>query len=105
MFLRQVPATRPHEKRGCFLVEPILLAFGTGEADGATYGIAQVHLAIDQVAPGGRGPILKISHENIRAGIEGVDDHLAIDWTSDFGSAVLQVGGDGGYAPLTLANG
>ena len=105
MFLRQVPSARAHEQRSRLLVELVLLAFGAGEADLAPHRIAQVHLAIDHVAPGGRGRILKIGHEDIGAGIERVDHHLAIDRAGNLDAAVLEIGRNGRDAPLTLANG
>ncbi len=104
MFLRQMPAAWPHEQGSRLIVQPVLLAFWTDEADLAPHRIAQVHLAIDYVAPGGRGRVLKIGHKDIGAGIKRVDDHLAIDRPGNLNPAVLEIGRNRSDTPLTPAN-
>ena len=49
MSLVQVPATRPDEKGRNLIVQPVLLAFGTGEVDAPFDGVDQVDLALDEV--------------------------------------------------------
>ena len=54
--------------------------------------------------PGGRIGVLEIGHEDVGAGVQRVDDHLAVDGAGDFDAAVEKVGGDGRHAPFTIAD-
>ena len=74
------------------------------EFNGPGDGIAQVDLAFDQVVPGRRGRILEIGHEHIRAGIERVDDHLAVDRPGDFHAAIAQRLRDFSDTPIRFAD-
>lgn len=104
--LGEVPAARPHEERRGAVAEPVLppsrrVAVG----DRAGNRVAQVHLPAHQVLPRRRQRVLEVSlaptitttsrsrhvkiltdgapelcaayHEDLGAGVEGVDDHLA----------------------------
>jgi hypothetical protein len=46
-------------------------------ADGAADRVTRADLALDRVLPGGGVGVLKVGHENFRAGVQGVDDRLA----------------------------
>ena len=52
-------------------------------------------LAVDDVAPGRRGGVLQIGHEDLGPGVEGVDDHLAIAGSSDLDPAIEEIAGGG----------
>ena len=56
--------------------------------------VAQVDLALDQVLPGRRVGVLEVGHEDLGAGVERVDDHLAVDRAGDLDPAILQIGGN-----------
>ena len=103
--LFEVPAARADEEdRG--RVDEFVTLFGRRVfvGDGAADCVAQVELAIDEVVPGGRGGVLEVSHEDLGAGVERVDDHLSIDGAGDLDAAVEQVGGERGDGPLGVAN-
>ena len=104
MLLGKMPAAGAHEQRGRLLVQLVGLALGTCERDRAPHGVAQVDVAIEQVFPGGRRGVLEVGHEHLRARIEGVDDHLAVDGPGDLGPAVEKVGGRGGHFPGALTD-
>ena len=103
--LFEVPAAGADEEDGGRVVEFVTLFGGrVFEGDGAADGVAQVELAVEQVVPGGRGGVLEVGHEDLGAGVEGVDDHLAVDGAGDLDAAVEQVGGDGRDGPLGVAD-
>ena len=61
-------------------------------------------MAFDVVSPRRRIRVFEIGHEDVRAGIERIDDHLAIDGAGDLDAAVLEVTRDRRDAPVALAN-
>src|SRR5204862_2540889 len=67
---------------------PILLPFRTREIDRTVHSVAKIHLAFEIVLPSRGIGVLKVSHENVGAGIQRVDDHLAVNRPSDFDAAV-----------------
>jgi hypothetical protein len=79
--------------------------FGIFEGDGSADGVAEVDLAFDEVVPGGRGGVLEVGHEDLGAGVERVDDHLAVDGAGDLDAAVEQVGGERRDGPFGVADG
>jgi hypothetical protein len=93
VLLEQVPAARPHEQRRDLSFRRYSLALGRGEADGPGDGVAQVDLALDEVVPGRGHRVLEVRHEDPRAGVQGVDDHLAVDRPGDLDAAVRRSAG------------
>ena len=90
-----MPAARPHDQhRGLVGRAGSACRFRIGEADLAGPAVLQVDLAFDVVRPGRRIGILEIRHEDVGAGIERVDDHLAVDRAGDLDAAVMQIGWD-----------
>ena len=102
VLFHQVPAARADHQDGRGLAHFVELSLGAGVGDGAAHGIAQVDLSLDDVAPGGRVGIFEIGHEDVGAGIERVDDHLAVDRAGDFDAAVQKVGWDRGHLPVAI---
>ena len=101
--LGQVPAARPDEEDGRVVAEPVGLLAGI-ELDRALDRVGQVGLAVEVVAPRRRVRVLEVGHEAAGAGVERVDDHLAVDRPGDLDAPVLQVGGHGRDAPVALAH-
>lgn len=134
--LGEVPAARPHEERRGAVAEPVLppsrrVAVG----DRAGNRVAQVHLPAHQVLPRRRQRVLEVSlaptitttsrsrhvkiltdgapelcaayHEDLGAGVEGVDDHLArLGGAGDLDGAVGDGRRHGGARPAAcLADG
>ena len=66
--------------------------------------VLQVGLALDHVGENGRGRVLEIGHEDLGAGIERIDDHLAIDRAGDLDPPVEKVGRDLGDGPVAVAD-
>jgi hypothetical protein len=54
-------------------------------------GVAQIDLALDDVAPGGRQRVLEVGHEDVGARVERIDDHLPLDRAGDLHPPVAQV--------------
>ncbi len=104
VLLRQVPAARADQQRGDLLVQLVLLALGGAEREGAAHRLLEVLVADDDVAPGGRERVLEVRHEDVRAGVERVDHHLALDRPGDLHEALGQVLGDGGDLPVAVAD-
>ena len=88
MFFLEMPSTRPHQQRCHARIEFVAFAFRTLVADGALDCVAQIELALKVVVPGGRIRILEIGHEDVGAGIQRVDDHLAVDRAGDLHAAI-----------------
>ncbi len=105
MSFDKVPAAGTHQQHGGFRAERVLFAFGTGVADVAADGIAEIDLAGEIVLPGGGVGVFEIGHEDVGAGIEGVDDHLAVDGAGDLDAAVHQIARDGSGFPVGFADG
>jgi len=72
---------------------------------GSVKSVLQVGLAFDHVGENGRGRVLEIGHEDLGAGIERIDDHLAIDRTGDLDPAVEKVVRDLGDGPVAFSYG
>ena len=90
--LDEVPAAHAdHERRG-LVVQPVLLLAGV-ELDRAPHGVVDVALPVAHVVPRRRVRVLEVRHEDLRARVEGVDHHLAVDRPGDLRPAVLEVGG------------
>src|SRR5215472_12400827 len=81
-----------------------MLARRTGVADRSSDRIAQIGLALQVVPPGRRVGVLKISHENVSARIQRIDDHLPVDWASDLHTPVLQIVRNWGDLPFLFPN-
>jgi hypothetical protein len=105
VLLVEMPAARAHDQGGDGGIQAVGLALRAGEIDAPRDGIAQVDLALDHVVPGRRHRVLAVGHEHLRAGVQRVDDHLAIGRAGDLDPAILQVGRDRGDVPLALADG
>ncbi len=56
------------------------------------------------VVPGRRVRVLEVRHEDAGAGVERVDDHLALDRAGDLDAPVLQVGRDRGDLPVAVTD-
>ena len=96
MLLGQMPAARPDEQHRRLGAELVVLAgLRVGEVDRPLPAVLEVDLALDDVRPGRRIGVLEVGHEHLRAGVERVDDHLAVDRAGDLDPAVEQVGGIG----------
>ena len=85
---------RPSSRSGRTSSGPLL------EGDRAADGVVEVVLAVDQVRPRGRGRVLEVGHEDRRAGVERVDDHLAVDRARDLDAAVEEEGRHRGALPV-----
>ena len=103
--LDQVPAARPDEQDRGLLLERVLLArLGGRERDRTADGVAEVVLPVDQVVPGGAVGVFEIRHEDARAGVERVDDHLAVGGPGDLDAAIEQVLGQRRNGPVASAH-
>ena len=103
--LRQVPSARPDDQGRDLVLQRIGLARGrVGEAQLARPAVLQVRLAFQHVGPSRRGGVLEVGHEHLRARVQGVDDHLAVDWPGDLDAAVEQVVGDRRHRPVAGAH-
>ena len=104
VLLDQVPAAGAHEQRGDVVAQLVVAPVVAGELDRALDRVDEVDLALDDVGPRRRQRVLEVGHEPARAGVQRVDDHLAVDRAGDLDAAVLQVGRRGGHAPVALAD-
>ena len=100
-----VPTARAHHQRGGLVAQRIALARRrVGEVDLSRPAVLEVRLALDQVGEDRRGRVLEIGHEHFGAGIQRVDDHLAIDRAGDLDAAVEKIRRDRGDLPVALAD-
>jgi hypothetical protein len=98
----QVPSPGPGQQGRDRGVEPVGLAVRSGELDGAVDRVPQIELAFQEVGPGRCGGVLEVRHEDIGAGIESINDHLAIGGTGDLHPAILEVGRRRRDPPVTF---
>ena len=105
VLLAQVPTAGTDKQRRGMLVQTILLAVGTVVGDRAPDRLANVELALDRGVEGGRVRVLEIGHEDLGAGVQRVDDHLAVDRPGDLDPPVQEVRRDRRHPPVPLANG
>src|SRR5262245_33343334 len=61
-------------------------------------------MTLDVVRPGRRVRVLEVGHEHLRARVERVDDHLAIDRPGDLDAAILEVRRNRSDAPVAAAH-
>src|SRR5450432_913100 len=104
MLFRKVPAARPHEQYRGLGAQFVRLAFGADVIDLAPDRVAQVEMTLNVVVPFWGVGVLEIRHEHAGAGVERVDDHLAVDRPGDLDAPVLDVGKNAGARPVALAN-
>src|SRR3954463_8104922 len=104
MLLEQVPAARPNEQDGKLLLQLVFLAFRAREIDRASNRVAQIDLSFDHVPPRWRIRVLEVGHEHLRAGVQGVDDHLAIGRSGDLDASIAQIRRYGRTRPVALAD-
>src|SRR6266550_4410935 len=82
VLLPQMPTAGPDDEDGRLVVQAVRLV-GRLELDRPVDRLHQVRLALDAVRPCWRVRILEVRHEAARAGIERVDQHLALDGAGD----------------------
>src|SRR5258708_6189880 len=99
VLLEEVPAARPHDHRRERFVQRVALALGAREVDLPADRVDEVGLAGHHVLPGRGVRILEVGHVRRRAGVERIDDHLAIGRAGDLDLAHFEVGGDPPDAP------
>ena len=97
-------AGAPSARRACPSARRALPLAGSVKSICAGPAVLQVGLALDHVGEHRRGGVLEIGHEHLRAGIERVDDHLAVDRAGDLDPAVEEVGGDRRDLPVAFAD-
>ena len=76
--LGQMPAARADDQRRDLVVQPVAL-LPRVERDRLPHRVAHVSLAVDDVGPRRRARVLEVGHEDLRARVERVDHHLALD--------------------------
>jgi hypothetical protein len=104
VLLDQMPSARPHEQRGDAVAQPVRPSVRRLVGDRPAHGRLHVGLTLHDVLPQRRVRVLEVGHEDARAGVERVDDHLAVDGAGDLDAAILQVVGRGRDRPVTLAD-
>ena len=105
MPLGQMPAARAdHQHRRIVLEGVGLSGRRIGEVDLARPTVFEIGLALDHVGEHRRGGVLEIGHEDLRARVQRVDNHLAVNRAGDLDPAVEKVGGDRGDLPVAVAD-
>src|SRR5205823_11856968 len=91
VLLGQVPPARADEERRDLVVELVGLPLRRGEGELLADRVHEIDVAHPTVAPGGGERVLEIRHEDVSAGIERVDHHLALDRPGDLDEPLLEV--------------
>src|SRR5215470_4127010 len=104
MPFRQVPAPWPHQQRRPAGIEFVAFSLWTRIADRALDGVPQIELAFQVVLPGGRVRVFKVGHEDVGARVQRIDDHLAVDGTSNLYTPIQQVLWNGSNRPALRAD-
>src|SRR5438093_4850730 len=100
-----MPAAWSYEQSGDLVIELVRLTLGADVVDTAADRIAQIKMTLDGVVPLRRIRVLEVSHEHAGAGIQRVDNHLAIHRTGDLDAAVLQIDRYRRTSPVGFPNG
>ena len=87
MALLEMPAARADEEHGDLVVQRVLLLAGV-ERDRPLERVREVPLPLDAVLPRRRVRVLEVGHEDLRARVERVDHHLAVDRARDLDAAI-----------------
>lgn len=99
--LLKMPAARADKERSGMVNEFVVLAgSGIGVSDLAADCVTQIDVAVEKVVPEGAARIFKVCHEDFGAGVEGVDDHFAINGAGDFDAAIVDVFGNWCAGPI-----
>jgi hypothetical protein len=101
--LFHVKAARADEEYCGPVVQLVRLALGRRVRDIAAVGVVQILLTLYHVIPGRCSGVFKISHEDTRTRVEGVDDHFAVGWPRDLHPAVLKFVWSRRNAPCRMA--
>ena len=105
MPLGQVPAARAHHQHCGIPLERVgLSGRGIDKVDLSRPAVFEIGLALDHVGEHRRGRILEVGHENLRARVQRIDDHLAVDRTGDLDPAVEKVGRNRGDLPVAVTD-
>src|SRR5665809_112064 len=104
MLLGEVPTAWADEQRGDLIVQPVVLAVRTREFNRPVDGIGQVDVTLRQVGPGRRVRVLEVRHETASAGVERVDDHLAVRGAGYLDSSIESVGREWRDCPIARAH-
>ena len=99
-----MPATRPNEQDRDGVVKPVFFTLGTGESDRAPDRVPEINLALDHVRPSRRVRVFEIGHEHFRAGVEGVDHHLAISGSGDLHPPIAKIRRNRSACPVSFAD-
>ena len=100
-----MPAARTDQQRGGLVVQRYSTAVRI-RAKVIVRRTASVRFCCPSttLCPGRRERIFEVGHEDVRAGVERVDHHLAVGRTGDLRTAVLQVGRGRSNLPLSLTH-
>ncbi len=90
VLLRKVEPARPNEQHRRVLHDAVFL-LGCVERERATHRFVEVLLTADDVVPGRRVRVLEVGHEDARARVERVDDHLLVDRSRDLDASIADV--------------
>src|SRR3989442_1319400 len=93
-----------HEERRKLVSEPVLSSIWTGVRDGLVDCVSKVNLALQGSIPCWRVGVFEIGHVDVSTGIESIDHHLPVDWTSDFDAPLAKVGWDRSDCPVGISN-
>ena len=88
----EVPTAGPDQHRRGALAHLVALADIIGETEVVLGEPQQVELALDQVGPRGTGRVLEVGHPHVRAGVQRVDRHRAVDRSGDLDPASAKPG-------------
>ena len=105
VFLQMQPARAHHHHRNLFVQAIFLAGMGIVIGQLATGKIEKVGVGIQHVLPGRRQGIFQVSHENIGAGIQRIDHHLAGRRAGNLDPPVLQQFRHRRDLPVALADG
>ena len=103
-FSEEMPAPRTDEKNRDLRIEPVGLPFWAVQLDRSADGVNEILLTFDDVWPRRREGVLEVRHEDVRAGVEGVDHHLPLNGPGDLHPALLEVRGSGGDLPVACTD-
>jgi len=99
-----MPTARTDQQHRNILLQLVTLSFRAGKTDRPPDRIPQIDLALNHIRPRRRIRVFEIGHENLCAGIERIDHHLAIGRPGNLGPPIAQIRWNRCARPVALAN-
>src|SRR5947208_3442809 len=99
-----MPTARTDQQHRNIFLQLVTLSFRAGKTDRPPDRIPQIDLALNHIRPRRRIRVFEIGHENLCAGIERIDHHLAIGRPGNLDPPIAQIRWNRCAGPVALTD-